>query len=477
MEDEMEGTLSSVALTREALYNEVWSEPITKVAERFGLSDRGLGKLCARHEIPVPPRGWWAKKQHGHRVRQVPLPPLTDSHRARITITPTTQKTGLPSDTQEATLPPEIAFEQDPLNVIAVDPSCHLTHPLIRDAATELRSGRLDRDGILRTPKGCLDVRVSRDSVTRALRILQALVRALESRGYAVDIKDGKTRATVLGEAVSFFMKERLKRNIRELTPEEHQRRRQGFEVYPYELRPTAELTLNIGDSYSNQVCADRGTRRLEDKLNHFIEALVRKALANRAARAERERAEQERIETERHRKEKARRRREHEAIIDRFDSLASAFAKTEQRRALLRRLREIIGTVDSESPLGQWLQAVEDWVEMSDPLQPFRDRGQRMKLYHGAYPHQLAEIRRRGFEDPELAEKTPPGILLYDRPPAKDWLSDVLELEVAEEVVLPYEVTKPGYVPRTFYVPARVLNRCLSKSLAGTGEGLLGTI
>jgi hypothetical protein len=36
------------------------------------------------------------------------------------------------------------------------------------------------------------------------------------------------------------------------------------------------------------------------------------------------------------------------------------------------------------------------------------------------------------------------------------------MELELPEDLVLPYEVTKPGFVPRTFYVPARALNQYL---------------
>src|SRR5262245_53189662 len=68
----------TVRLSREQLYEQVWSEPIIHVAKRIGLSGRGLGKLCARYDVPVPPRGWWAKKQHGHHVRQSPLPACKD---------------------------------------------------------------------------------------------------------------------------------------------------------------------------------------------------------------------------------------------------------------------------------------------------------------------------------------------------------------------------------------------------------------
>ena len=33
-------------LSREELYTQVWAEPMTKLAQRCGLSDRGLAKIC-----------------------------------------------------------------------------------------------------------------------------------------------------------------------------------------------------------------------------------------------------------------------------------------------------------------------------------------------------------------------------------------------------------------------------------------------
>ena len=63
-----------LTLTREELYALVWTEPIQKLARRYGMSDRGLGKLCEREGIPVPPRGWWAKRAAGKRLpKQPPL--------------------------------------------------------------------------------------------------------------------------------------------------------------------------------------------------------------------------------------------------------------------------------------------------------------------------------------------------------------------------------------------------------------------
>jgi hypothetical protein len=68
----------TITLTREQLYDRVWTEPIDRICGDFGLSNLGLRKLCLRHEIPVPWRGYWAQRQHGHKVRQPPLPTLSD---------------------------------------------------------------------------------------------------------------------------------------------------------------------------------------------------------------------------------------------------------------------------------------------------------------------------------------------------------------------------------------------------------------
>ena len=61
-------------VTRDQVYMMVWGEPVTKVAKRLGLSDRGLAKLCARYDIPVPPRGYWARRQAGYTDDPTPLP-------------------------------------------------------------------------------------------------------------------------------------------------------------------------------------------------------------------------------------------------------------------------------------------------------------------------------------------------------------------------------------------------------------------
>ena len=104
-------TNEPIVITRESLYEQVWAEPISKIAARFNLSDRGLAKLCARFDIPVPPRGWWAKKQHGHRVKPSPLPAT-----GRVKPITIHKWWAPPVPPKPDAVPAEIAFERDPAN-------------------------------------------------------------------------------------------------------------------------------------------------------------------------------------------------------------------------------------------------------------------------------------------------------------------------------------------------------------------------
>src|SRR5262245_43314834 len=134
-----------IALTREKLYEQVWSEPIVHVARRLGLSGRGLGKLCARYEIPVPPRGWWAKKQHGHAVRRIALPPPSDHCASEIAFQPGEAEPQLDE-------PHEVERERDPAWLITVPEDLIVSHRLVQQAASAARkaSREVKKPGVVR---------------------------------------------------------------------------------------------------------------------------------------------------------------------------------------------------------------------------------------------------------------------------------------------------------------------------------------
>ena len=63
-----------LTLTRQELYDLVWSRPMVDVAKDFHISDVALAKRCKAVDVPVPPRGWWAKKTAGQDPARTPLP-------------------------------------------------------------------------------------------------------------------------------------------------------------------------------------------------------------------------------------------------------------------------------------------------------------------------------------------------------------------------------------------------------------------
>ena len=64
----------NITIRRSELYEQMWSKPALKLGQEWGISDVAIAKICKTNMIPKPAVGYWAKKAHGHRVSQKPLP-------------------------------------------------------------------------------------------------------------------------------------------------------------------------------------------------------------------------------------------------------------------------------------------------------------------------------------------------------------------------------------------------------------------
>jgi len=62
--DSREGPVS-----REALYGLIWSEPMLRVAARFGVSSSYMARVCTLLNVPRPERGYWSKLAVGKAPR------------------------------------------------------------------------------------------------------------------------------------------------------------------------------------------------------------------------------------------------------------------------------------------------------------------------------------------------------------------------------------------------------------------------
>ena len=63
-------------ITREELYELVWSMPMTRASKQLGVSDVMLGRVCRERRVPRPPRGYWAPLLSEKKRSQFIKPPL-----------------------------------------------------------------------------------------------------------------------------------------------------------------------------------------------------------------------------------------------------------------------------------------------------------------------------------------------------------------------------------------------------------------
>jgi hypothetical protein len=73
-------------LSHRDLYELVWARPVTKIATDFGISDVALHKICKKHRVPVPGRGYRATLAPDKPVKQTVFRQIQDPHLDRIQI-------------------------------------------------------------------------------------------------------------------------------------------------------------------------------------------------------------------------------------------------------------------------------------------------------------------------------------------------------------------------------------------------------
>ena len=369
-----------ITIDRLALYEQVWTEPIHRLCKRYFLSDRGLGKLCARHNIPVPPRGYWARVAYGQKPKRTLLPPLKAGQPHTIHFEKYL-KHAPGEEPQSQPVPAEVLFERDPEHRVTVPEGLRLTHALIRQARRLLREAKPDERGMLLPPKGCLHIRVSRVAQKRALCIMQALLDAMNTRGWAVRVATevdnfrplvSRTFVTVLDEEIAFGLEERSKQVPHVLTAYEKDSIKRGYTPYhrPWDLVPSGTLFLQIfRRSWRDKEWNDRASRRLEDQLNDFLAGLVEKALEEKKDRERRAIEEQHRKEAEQRREEEEARQRREDEKIEQWDTWMNAWKRAQEVRAFVAAARKALAPIEPGSKIEGRLIWAEGYANRIDPL------------------------------------------------------------------------------------------------------------
>jgi len=328
-------------LSRQELYELVWAAPVRQIAPRYGVSDVGFAKACRAANIPLPPRGYWAKRQAGHDVPRPPLPRPSTPGQDHVVIGQTaTAPTARRRDLEPADL--------SSLPAVSVPQQLRQPHAVVaatRDRLKELRPGA-DGRLFLRDDRGCFGLRVGPQSVRRALLILHAICTEAERRGWSVVSAgaDGYRRTASAGIRIG---RHTYPVSIEERTtsspPSEEEVRRWQSTKPQWEKRdspparrtPTGRLVLQIPDSWggNRDKWADIRQVTVEAMLGDFFATLATRAVDDqgRFERAERERVERE----ERERRERIRRAR-----TDRLQKEVADWEAAERIREYIARLQ-----------------------------------------------------------------------------------------------------------------------------------------
>ncbi len=270
-------------------------------------------------------------------------------------------------------------------SLIVVGTTLSEAHPLVAKTQESLATAKEDTCGLLAGGElGGLDLKAGKGSLERALRIMDALLKALDRRGFPVSVDEKKrTTATVLGEPVAFALEELVDRTERPLTPAQEKDKVRNPWKYArpeYDYSPSDRLSIKITDPSWGEIgrCSwsDGKRQRIESILNAFIAALIQAASVEREHRIQHEKWAREQAERERRRQEWQRRKQAEERQLWALFTDAECWQKSRQIRAYVQAVQEnaerTLGGVQPGSALEEWIGWARQQADRLDPLAPF---------------------------------------------------------------------------------------------------------
>lgn len=175
-----------VVYKRDELYEKVWSKPVRKVATEYGCSDVALAKMCRRLGVPLPGRGYWARVTAGQKLKRLRLPTLKKDQPSEIHVR---RWKGRAERTMTDEVKERLAKERAAEAPIVVPDALPAEpHELVALTLKVLGKQKPKPGPLLdRGERRCLSTLVAPSSLDRALRIVEAVLSALDARGLSVE--------------------------------------------------------------------------------------------------------------------------------------------------------------------------------------------------------------------------------------------------------------------------------------------------
>ena len=373
-------------ISRNELFEAAWARPLTKVAAEFGVTSTALKKICDRHDIPVPGRGYWAAVASGKVFPRPGLRPVEDHRLEEVLIRGATPAmTAAVAIRQSRRTPPIEEAPQDPAvedaevaPPVRIPPSVNV--PTRLKSPHRLVAAWIEEDRRDRESWGRLGGReVTEEEVFirgRSRLLLDALFKVLEERGHRVEADrrlSHQGRLKVGRDSLDFTLLPRITYRREPLTAAEMADTAygNGRRRYRQVREQTGELELVVKDVFGAKgVWHDDGEQMLELRLGEVVLGIedFGQAAADRQAR---------RDEEERARWQEERRRAELESLRRREENQWRRLRELAQRDEEVQRVRRFMATVraraeaegDLDEAMAAWLSWADERVAKWDPM------------------------------------------------------------------------------------------------------------
>lgn len=364
---------------RETLYKEVWAAPTTEVAIRYRVSDVAIHNVCKALDIPNPPRGYWAKLRAGKPVTVIPLPKSNKPTTTKGIQTGTSYQPQVEEGEKLAFLSEE---ERSVVMTVASqilmpdeDARMHAKIIAHRKVVAEWRKDQRHNESRSwnrrnADPVPFMAQSIAVDTLPRACRIIDALIKAMEPLGCSLTADLG---FMVNGETVSLSFSESqdkvahipTKEENMQLLRYEEERKRHSWASKPqirkYDHPYNGKLTITVDMRKSYRDCK---SYVVEERLGDIMIELYEASEEHKKARAAREEAERKHREEE---ERKEARRKRYNTEVDRTLALTSLAEDYDTAC----KIRQYIAVVEASGPLSpekekwvEWAKEKADWYD-----------------------------------------------------------------------------------------------------------------
>jgi hypothetical protein len=362
--------MEKTTLTRKELYDLVWSRPMTSMSKKYEISSDRLKGICKKVNVPMPDNGYWQKLQY---KKPLTIKELPDERLSNKEVVLNVIDKNVEIHSSEIFVRNRLIKEIEENHHLPIQVPLKLTNPdkLIAEAKDSLtvdKQYNRDYNGLISTKSGLVSITVTQESIGRALRFMDALIKLLRARGHELIINQGTTYAVVFGEEIVICLQEKLRI--------EYTVNRYGWRNREY--HPSGILMFRMWKHFwwHQKVCMDG---------KQLIEFQLPKILANLELYAKKEIEEKRKSEIARIKREEELKILQERQLIEneikkRIENEASAFKELFVQASRLHQaniLRDYIQTVEANAirsgniseELNNWILWAKQKVEWYDPL------------------------------------------------------------------------------------------------------------